>query len=324
MFVKRLSGCCAAELSFDLSSCTVSSNMEYESDHAEEPIVIVSCTDSSGEWNDSVLPTTIFQILHAEHSSDQDAFFIDGRKIGLVSITAHVVSMEEGTINCKFSLEDGTGQITAFKPLLSVKKKQSPLKEQRERDTYNALVGSYIEATAKLRMFRRHIFLDLPAETQVHKVLDFHQVIFHALTAMHAHVSGSSDIPQPKDAPENPGELMGTMSGPHVSVHSVIESVRAPEDLDIEVQMHQLASLVLDKGKEDWEHTSVPIAATFILQAVQELSGFDNKLVSLADIQEGLHNCSEAEFVDAVYYLLNEAYLTSPLDDGYVIITPRD
>lgn len=113
--------------------------MECESDYIEEPIVIISCTDSPEDWKKSVFPTTIFQLLHADHSSEQDTVLIDGRKIGLVSIVAHVISMEERLTNCKFILSDGTGQISALRSLASVEARPSPEKEQMEKDTYTAL-----------------------------------------------------------------------------------------------------------------------------------------------------------------------------------------
>ncbi|KAI6109492.1 hypothetical protein EDD16DRAFT_675591 [Pisolithus croceorrhizus] len=310
--------------------------MECESDHIEEPIVIVSCTDSLQEPNRTVLPATIFQILHAEHSSDEDVFLIDGKKVGLVSITAQVVSVEERVTDCKFLLDDGTGRISVLRTLVSVQTRQSPEKEQNEKDAFTALVGSFVGITAKFKTYKKHFLLDLPVEIEVHMVLDYHEVIFHILNAMHAHMSRICNTPPPnsRGALGNSVDLIGSTSGPHESAPPVVEGVgRAPgvsltPDLDVEVQAHRLASLVLDKGREDWEHsqhTSVLVVASSILQVVHELGGSSsNRLVSLPDIQEALHNCSEEEFVDAIYYLLDEAYLTSPLDNGYVMITPGD
>ncbi|KAI6036275.1 hypothetical protein BKA83DRAFT_4160630 [Pisolithus microcarpus] len=262
--------------------------MICESDHIEEPI----------EPTKSVLPTTIFQILHAERSSDEDAFLIDGKKVGLVSITAQMVSMEERVTHCKFLLDDGTGRISALRTLASVQARQSPEKEQVERDAFKALVGSFVGVTAKFKKFKRSFLLDLPVEIEVHVVLDYHEVIFHTLNAMHAHLSRHCNTPD-------------LSQGPHEPAPPVVEDVgRDPgvnltPDPNVEVQAHRLASLVLDKGREDQEHNS-------------------NRLVSLPDIKKALHNCSEEEFVVAIYYLLDEAYLTSPLDNGYVMVTPGD
>lgn len=299
--------------------------------------MIISCTDSlDQEPTKSVLPTTIFQILHAERSSDEDAFLIDGKKVGLVSITAQMVSMEERVTHCKFLLDDGTGRISALRTLASVQARQSPEKEQVERDAFKALVGSFVGVTAKFKKFKRSFLLDLPVEIEVHVVLDYHEVIFHTLNAMHAHLSRHCNTPPPnvRDALEDSVDLIGSISGPHESAPPVVEDVgRDPgvnltPDPNVEVQAHRLASLVLDKGREDQEHnrhTSVPAIASSILQVVHELGGFSsNRLVSLPDIKKALHNCSEEEFVVAIYYLLDEAYLTSPLDNGYVMVTPGD
>ncbi|KAI6005645.1 hypothetical protein EDD15DRAFT_658339 [Pisolithus albus] len=203
--------------------------MKCESDHTEEPIVIISCTDSlNQEPKKSVLPTTIFQILHAERSPDEDAFLIDGKKVGLVSITAQMVSMEERVTHCKFLLDDGTGRISALRTLASVRARRSPEKEQLERDAFKELVGSFVRVTAEFKKFKRSFLLDLPVEIGVHMVLDYHEVIFHTLNAMHAHLSRHYNTPPPdvRDALEDSVDLIGSIPGP-MSRHGQLLKVLA-------------------------------------------------------------------------------------------------
>lgn len=127
----------------------------------ELPIIVEPWTDPSREWEDQIVPATIFQIQHAEDITDKKGFVIDGRRFGKVSVTglvyhaaslnrksitqvlvtAHVVAAEPGSSSASmsFKIEDGTGRISAWMDLTSVRARQSAEQEEAERESCLAL-----------------------------------------------------------------------------------------------------------------------------------------------------------------------------------------
>lgn len=68
--------------------------MDSEPAGTELPIVVEPWTDPSREWEDMIVPATIFQIHRAEDIADKKGFVIDGRRFGRVSATVDTFTMQ--------------------------------------------------------------------------------------------------------------------------------------------------------------------------------------------------------------------------------------
>ncbi|KAL4067948.1 hypothetical protein V8B97DRAFT_1384040 [Scleroderma yunnanense] len=284
----------------------------------ELPIIIEPWTDPAEERYNIILPATVFQIHHAmEDTTDKKGFTIDGKKFGQVLVIANVVSVEpRGPTMYRFEVDDGTGQIPAWKTLTSVRAAQSSEQEQAERESYLALVGSFIEVTAKVKKIGNGLSLDF--ETQPRKIRDFHQVLFHNLNAMFIHVRPNDVSPpsiiqhaEPTDVPLADAASLGPMQG---------EAVQTG------------ASQRPNQGKgrmkcDQYYTTGLDSLSRCIIQTVRQLGKYTTTgLVTRSEIQQELlpqYGATEEEFENTVTYLVVEGYLTSPLEDEYVMITPR-
>ena len=71
-------------------------------------------------------------------------------------------------------------------------------------------------------------------------------------------------------------------------------------------------------------HRNHPVLITELAQVVQESYGCTEDQFEWVFLQLHINNAeSQYHFSLAIQALLSEAYITSPLDDGYVVITPR-
>ncbi|KIJ69302.1 hypothetical protein HYDPIDRAFT_105903 [Hydnomerulius pinastri MD-312] len=62
------------------------------------------------------------------------------------------------------------------------------------------------------------------------------------------------------------------------------------------------------------------------MRHAQRSSGERDKYIPIAEIGRAVrasHACTEEQFIRTIEELLSEAYITSPLDDGFVVLTPR-
>lgn len=298
----------------------------------ELPIIVEPWTDPSREWEDQIVPATIFQIQHAEDITDKKGFVIDGRRFGKVLVIAQVVAAEPGSSSASmsFKIEDGTGRISAWMNLTSVRVRQSAEQEEAERESCLALEGSFIETTAKIKRIRGRTSLTF--ETQPRRVRDFHQVLFHTLNAMFVHAHRDMSIPGVSHGLERMDISSAGSANPDPVIDSSAKSITPPTE-SASTSAHKVepqvgTSRIPDKGKgsmQPYVHRDSILRSIIQIVRTKEKDAI-NGLVIRSDIQQNLQSQSavtEEEFENAITYLIEEGYLTSPLDDDYVMITPR-
>ncbi|KAH7889371.1 hypothetical protein F5I97DRAFT_518786 [Phlebopus sp. FC_14] len=297
----------------------------------EAPVTVPWVPEPSAQWCDIVRPVTVFQIHQAEDSPffNDKCFMIDGRGFGKVIVVAHVVSADVRAATCTYELEDGTGRIRATKILDSVAYNSSSEVEDAAR--CNALIGTFVEGHGSLRRFNGRMNLELDS---IRPVVDFNQVLHHTLLVIHTsmlldnHVSAYDpdsvcadyDAPTPAPAPvadpllESPLSNGGSMSGPGPS--------HTPQD------RRPSASVTPPplRKRNQWASLApLPRAILDYIHHVQHVGDRD-RCIPVDEIfaaVEASQACSKEEFHLSIEELLADAYITSPLDDGCVVITPR-
>ncbi|KAF8136573.1 hypothetical protein EV363DRAFT_1581592 [Boletus edulis] len=287
------------------------------------PIATTYSIPSTEEPWGGIHPVTIFQIHQAE-SSETNPLIMEGQDFASVTLVAHVTRVETSSSSSSYILEDGTGRINAFKDFTSLTHQHGESAEAEEEEIIQskAFQDTFVEVLGTLKRDSKWKSIKIVSINRVH---DYHQVMYHILNVIQNNMPSQQWIQSDDLDPDEtfgPSEDMKNLSMddgqgnpndvniqcPSITClipvpHPILPSIFSPQKHQPYAALKPLEKAIM---KYMHHHRNHHVLIPELAQAIQESCG-----------------CTESQFNLAFQGLLSEAYVTSPLDDGYVVVTPR-
>ncbi|KAG8217716.1 hypothetical protein J3R82DRAFT_5874, partial [Butyriboletus roseoflavus] len=240
-----------------------------------------------------------------------------------VTLVAHATSVEIQAASARCILEDGTGRIKGYKDFDSLTRGHglSEVVEKEETDQYRALEHTYVEVLGTPR--KDNFNMTILTISSIRPVHGFHHVLYHTLNVIHSNMLTQQHI-QPYDSDKD-------VSDDDMKIYTPVDSDdgQTYQD-DISIQhitdtipaSHAVLPNTFSPQKHRPYATLKPLERA-IMKYMSHHSNHQVLIVELAQAIQASCGSTGLQFNVAFQALLSEAYLTSPLDDGYVVITPR-
>ncbi|KAF8559773.1 hypothetical protein OG21DRAFT_1503002 [Imleria badia] len=278
-------------------------------------------------WGDMLRPVTIFQVLQAE-SSEDNSLITEGKTSATVAFVAHVTSVKINPAKASYTLEDGTGRICLDKDYTSLRHGLPPEAEEEEISQCKSFEHTYVEIIGSLKRKNPMKWRPMMQVNSINPVHGYHQVMYHILNVIYSNMlSQQAQASQTYDSDRDFGSSEDIM----MENMAVDDGETYQSDNDATIQHHVTCAISASQpllSNTFSPHKHHPYATLKPLERaiMKYMCHHRNHHVLIAELAQAIQEscgCTEMQFSVAVQTLLSEAYITSPLDDGYVVITPR-